>query len=950
MMDVGRHPNIETLTYSEVIGLEGRQGNFRATVRKHPRYVIEDKCTGCGLCAKDCPVVAPNLFDMGLGARKAIYTPFPQAVPNTYTIDRDACLNDDFIVCGNCQRVCEVDAIDYDMAPEDVEIDVSSVVVATGFDTFDPYDMKLYGYGTSPNILTGMEFERMLNASGPTQGHVVKPSDMKIPEKIAFIQCVGVRGECDRQYCSRFCCMNTVKSAMLALSHHDEIKEIQIMFSDIRAFGKGYEEFYQRSKDYPQINYFRGRPAKITNESDEEDLIIHVENTATGRPERVNADMVVLASAAVPSPANQSLAEALGVELDAEGYFKVRFGEGNVLYSSRDGVLVAGCAKGPEDIPDCVAQASGAAAEAAGFIPGERLEEEPPEIEPIDVSGPPRIGVFICHCGANIAGVVDVEALETYAKTLPDAVFVTRDLFLCADSGQKQLQEVIKENKLNRVVAAACTPRTHEPVFRDTLARIGMNPFLFEMVNIRDQCSWVHTKEPEEATRRAMDQLRMGVVRARWLQPLETSSIDVIRSVVVIGGGITGIQTALKLAEQDIDTVLIEKSDTLGGRMRELYKLYPSNVEASAVLEKKLAELKESDVKVHTLTNVTKVSGFVGNFEVETTGKTFKAGAIVVAIGADLHQPGDEYGYDKLPNVMTNLELEDYLKNDFKNYPGGEKPKRVAFIQCVGSRDPETNPACSRYCCAASVKQSLALAEQGTESIVLYRDMRTQAHSMEEMYRDARGAGVIFFRYPDDVKPKVIGKKKAEKVQFHENLMGQDLEFDVDAVVLAVAMRPFEDETARFREMLKVPRTPDGFMMERHPKLGPVETTVSGIFLAGTIQGPKDSADAMAQASATASKAAEIVCREQIELDATTAHVHEEMCRACGKCVEICDFHAPGFVEIGPGLSVARINEALCKGCGTCAAWCPVQAIGAKHFTDQQIHAMLETMLTEGVA
>ncbi len=945
-MDAGRHPNIKVLTYSEVTGLTGEAGNFTATVRRHPRFVREDLCTGCGQCVEKCPVVVPNEFDEGLGARKAIYSPFAQAVPNVYVIDREHCLNSDFLVCENCSRSCERDAIDYDMKPEDLDLRIGAVVVATGFDLFDARAMKNYGYGLYPNVLTSLELERMLNASGPTRGHIFRPTDRKVPRSIVFVQCVGARGEAGQQYCSQFCCMNSVKDCMLVKQHAPEIERLEILYTDVRAAGKGFEELYIRSLSQPEVSYTRGRPSRIEEDPDTQDLIVHVEDTKTGKIENVRAEMVVLSSAAIAGARNRKLAEGLGIDLDHHGYFLSREAEGELLETTRSGVYLCGCAGGPKDISDSVAQASGAAARAEAHLANCRRPTEKTEVEPLDLSGPPRVGVFLCHCGINIAGVLDISTLGESARALPHVVHVEENLFLCSDTGQRAVQEAIREHKLNRVVAAACTPRTHEPIFRQSCLEMGLNPYLFEMVNVRDQCSWVHTQEPALATEKSLDLLRMAVARAVRLEPLEAQEISVEQSAIVIGGGIAGMQAALDLDRQGFPVTLIEQGDALGGRLLEIHRLYPDFRETRVLLDAKRRDVEASHVVVQTGTEVRSIGGFVGNFEVTTDHGTLKTGAIILAIGSDLYRPKGEYGFGTYPNVITGLDLERLFSSSGETLmQDGREIKTAAFIQCVGSRDPEGRISCSRYCCPTTVKQAIEMRDLGVEAVVFYRDMRTVSQGTEELYRLARQKGVRFIPYTPEYRPRVSGNEVAQSVKVFHDMLGDDVEVDVDLVVLATAMVPREKETADLQMLLKVPRGTDGFFMERHAKLGPVETVVEGVFVCGTVQGPKDIAESIAQASAAAAKAAALICRERIELEPTTAVVDTALCRACGRCVEICDFHAPEIQDLPTGLRAAVINQALCKGCGTCASLCPTGAIAARHFTDEQIFAMIESLL-----
>ena len=957
-MDAGRHPLIEVITNAEVVACEGKPGDFRVRVRKNPRYVREDLCVACGLCVDVCPQVGGNEFDVGLKARKAIYRPFPQSVPAAYVIDREACINDGaLLICQHCTNACEVGAIDFDMQAEEVDLRIGSILVAVGFQEFDARKLGNYGYGRFQNVVTSLELERMLNASGVTQGHVVRPSDRKTPRRIVFIQCVGARGEGGRPYCSRFCCMNAVKDSMLIRQHDPEVEEVTILYTDLRAFGKGFDDFVARSHQEQSAKYVRGRPSKIDMVPEDDTLEVFVEDTLGHRQQRIPADMVVLSVAAAPSDDAARLAQTLGIETDKYGFLARLDPAVSAVETTQEGIYVCGSAVGPQVIPDCVAQASAAAARAQLFLNMHRIEEKKEPIPPMDVAGPPRVGVVVCHCGINIAGVLDVESLTADAAGIPDVAVSRHQLFACSATGQDELVQLIKEHNLNRVVVAACTPRTHEPIFRETCSRIGFNPYLLEMVNIRDQCSWVHVKYPGAAQNKARTLLRMGVARARHLEPLYEGQSPMTRAALVVGGGIAGIEAATDLAVQGFPVTLVEKEDRLGGRLAEpnLKYLYPNLRPAADVLEQKLHRLKQSGARILLNTEVENITGFVGSFEAKLRGQTeesLRVGAIILAIGADLYEPPrGEYGYRKLPNVLTSQELERaFSEGEADLTLSGRRPRNASFILCVGSRDPDGFTGCSRYCCPTAIKQAMQLCRQGIDTTVFHRDIRTISKGAEEMYREARRMGVLFVRVPPGQKPEVIGKKRAEAVRCFDDLLGRQLEVPADLVVLSVGMRPCQQSTEELHDMLKASVGLDGFFLERHPELAPVETAVEGVFLAGTVQGPKDIVDTVAQASAAAAKASVLLAFDQVRLDPAVATVNENKCRACGKCVETCQFQAPKLFEVSPGVYAARINASLCKGCGTCASWCPSGAIVARHFTDRQVHAMIDAFFAEEVA
>ncbi len=955
MMDVGRHPGIELLTNSEVVELDGNEGDFHVTILKKARYIDIDKCTGCGDCERVCPVVKPSEFEVGLGIRKAIYRPFPQAVPSAYIRNADDCLGTLPLACSKCQEACKPNCIDYDDVDRTINVNVGSVIVATGNDYYDPREASEYGYTRFKNVVTSLELERILSAGGPTRGELKRITDGKSPKRIAFIQCVGSRNEKrDISYCSRICCMNAIKDSLIVREFFSDA-EIIVFYIDIRAFGKGFDEFYNRSLD-EGVKYIRSKPSKIVEDPHTGNLILSYENTETAEIKEINVDLAVLSSALVPHEGTDSLAKVLGIQIDDDGFFAMMDSCSRPMESTKKGIYLCGSATVPKDITDSIAEACGAALKASVAVSDYKLERKKEEIEEINTEGEIRVGVFVCHCGLNISGLLDCKELALYADKLKNVVYSTDLLFACSEANQRDIQDAIKEYNLTRVVVAACTPKTHEPVFRENVRKVGLNPYLFEMVNIRDHCSWVHTQEPEEAMVKAKDLIRMGVARSRELQPLEPREIEVGQDVLILGGGIAGIETAIDLSTRNFKVYLIEKSEKLGGRVRELASTYPSGKSGSELIDERLSVLKKTKVIVLQETELKKLEGFVGHFKATlqkkvskgTEEKELKVGAIVVAIGADLYNPEGKFFYGKFGNVITNMEMEKILLGNGNIEINGEKPDTVAYIQCVGSRgEGGGNPGCSRYCCQAAIKQAISLRRHNINVVIYYRDIRVYSKGAERMYRKAREMGVLFLRYDENNKPIVEGKNKAETITIVSKPLQKELILNVDALVLSCGMVPKLRESEELAELLKIPRSADRFFMERHPKFGPVETNVDGIFLAGCTQFPKDIADSIAQASAVGSKIASLLSKGKITMEPITSFINENFCRGCGVCAELCEFHAIEITEKEPGIKVAQVNSALCKGCGVCASVCPTGAAGMHHFTDKQIEATLKALLYE---
>ncbi len=938
LVELARNPNITLMTYSELEGVSGKAGDFKVKIRRKARYVHEDKCVGCGACAEVCPVKVGNEFDLGMAKRRAIYVPFPQAVPLKYTVDKEHCLHFKTGKCLLCVKACQTKAIDHKMNDEMLDLDVGAIILAPGYDVFDAGKKAEYGHGVYPNVLTNIEFERMLSASGPTEGHIIRPSDQRTVEYVAFIQCVGSRdAQTGNTYCSSYCCMAAIKEAVIGQEHSPGLKA-EIFFMDTRAFGKEFEEYLQRAeKEYGVKISRNNRIPKVQEDPATHDLILSYHEGPEIREEVY--DMVVLSAGARPPASAEKDAKLLGIQLNKFGFCDTD--ELTPVETSVPGVYVCGAFSGPKDIPDSVAQASGAAGKVAALLSTERgknitKKEYPPEK---DVSKKePRIGVFVCHCGVNIGGVVKVPEVVEYAMTLPNVVYAEDNLYSCSQDTQKNVKEMIDKHDLNRVVVAACTPRTHEPLFQSTCREAGLNKYLFEMANIRDQCSWVHRLEPDRATAKAKDLVRMAVAKASSLKPLAQPKIPVTKSALVIGGGLSGISSALEIARAGFEVHLVEKDKELGGHLRGIYHTL-TGVDPQETLKNLNDEIRQhKNIKLHMSDELADLKGYIGNFESTLkSGEKIKHGAIVVATGAVEYNPV-EYLHGNDPRVIKQTDLGALLAN------GKFNAKNVVIIQCVGSRNDE-HPNCSRICCSTAMANvcKIRLEHPETNVFVIYRDIRTYGFA-EEYYNAAARLGATFLRFDPSAPPTVSVEGDSLTVEVEEQFIEETVKLKPDYLVLNAAVHPNPDNQ-NLHKLLKVPLTKEGFYLEAHMKLRPVDFATDGIFLCGLAHSPRLIGESVSQALAAAAKVNTVLSKDHIEAEGAVSVVDEEKCIACGRCEEVCEYKAPSIQEVKPGVFKSKINEALCKGCGSCAVECCSGAITSKRFESEAIMSMVEAAL-----
>ena len=949
-IECDRHPNIEILTYTEVDTVEGEAGDFEVTLTRKPRYVNEDLCTGCTVCVEYCPIHIPDAFNQGLSDNKATHIYFSQAVPLVPYIDeRCSYLLDGR--CSICEGVCQNKAIDLRQKAEKQVVKVGAIVLAPGYGVFDPKLRGDYGYWKLKNVVTSLDFERLLCSTGPHEGEILRPSDHQHPHKIAWIHCVGSRQvlEGGHSYCSSVCCSYIQKQVILT-KDHDADTEAVIFHNDIRSFGKDFERFYKRAKNLPGVKFIRSY-VEIGREIPEtKNVTIRYATDSEGVKEE-EFDLVVLGVGLGPPAKVDHLAEQFRIELNEHGFCKTN--PVNPIETSRPGVFVSGAFQGPMDIPESVMSASGANAMAGSLLKSRRgkLDTERVYPEERDVSEEEvRVGVFACHCGANIGRVVDIPSVVEYSKTLGNVAHAEEGLFICSTDAAAGIAETIREKGLNRVVVAACTPRTHEPLFRDTLREGGINQYFFDMANIREHCSWVHSKQKEEATQKAKDIIRMSVARTVGLEPLQEFELPVNKAALVVGGGVAGMSAALGLANQGFEVHLIERAEELGGMARRIQTTL-EGVDVQTFVKDLIRQVyRHPQIHVSHGAIITDASGFVGNFvttvEAEGRTQTIHHGATILATGAEEHRP-TEYMYGDDDRVCTQLELEERIARGDEEL---ENARRLVMIQCVGCRQ-EGREYCARICCSQAIKNALALKARNPEMDIdiLYRDMRTYGFK-EDYYREAAEKGVRFVRWEPEGRPQVEAATDETglpvlQVSVPDPILGQRLALDADILVLSAAVVPSQGNPEIAR-LFKVPVNPDGFFQEAHVKLRPVDFSADGVFMCGANHYPKHLTEAVSQAYGAAGRAVTLLSHETVTASGSVCEVEESACIACGACIDACTYDAIHWSGKKANQK-AEVNAALCKGDGLCCSFCPTDAINLRHFTNQEVFNQIDAALSE---
>jgi heterodisulfide reductase subunit A len=933
---------VRLLPLAELTGLSGEAGAFQATVRHKARYVDGGRCTGCGECAVVCPEARPHDHEGWVSPVKAIYRPAGlRAVPDTWVIDMAYCTR-----CGACVEACPAGAIDLEMAEREETLAVGAVLLAPGFAPFDARVKGEYGYQVYDNVLSALEFERLVSLAGSSLGQLRRPSDGQAPKKVAFVHCVGSRDNlCGAGHCSSACCMYTAKQVALAKEREPEL-EVTVFHMDLRAFGKDFEAYLEGVQGLPGVTYRRAMPSSVHQVQQTRDLLLTYVGEE-GKLQEETFHLVVLAIGFAPPAGMQELARELGVALNevgfaaTDGYHPTRTG--------REGVFVAGAFREPKDIPETVAEAAGAAAEVAAFLAGTaRGKGRGAEEKLRDVSDEePRIGVFVCECNGALAAV-GVPQLVSWAETRPGVALARAVADGCSAEGRAAMQAAIEAEKLNRVVVAGCSQRLYGDEFEALMRGAGLDPRLLARVNLREQVVWPHGGNGRRAggegllRAKAQSLVGMAVASLKTMAGVEALGLGVRqglrRQAVVVGGGAAGMTAALELAALGIPVDLVEREGELGGQWRHI-RYQADGTDPQAALAALLARVEaESRVTVHLGAEVTRCEGGPGGYRSIIAGEegeqAVEHGVLVVATGGKPVESG-EYLYGQDPRVLTQRELEQQLANGTL-----ATAQRVVMVQCVGSREAE-RPYCSRVCCTQAVKNALKLKElrPEVEVYVLYREVRTYGFR-EAYYQAARDAGVVFLRYELPEKPQVQADERGLQVRLVEPVTGQALTLNADLLVLSVGLEAEEEGNLAGR--LGVALNGDGFFQEEHAKMKPLDLGKGGLYVAGLAHSPRFLEETIAQAQGAAMRAAAYLAPGEVVDRATAVWVNERLCSFCGLCVEACPYEAR---VMDYDRRVAEVDYGLCQGCGVCAVVCPNKATLQRTFEHKQLMSAIDMAL-----
>lgn len=942
-----QHPNIEVLTQTNVIGIEGQAGNFTVALKQDPIYVDARRCVDCGYCAEVCPVELPDQYQQGITLRKAAYKVSARASPNAYVITRGAYCDD----CRKCAEVCITKAIDLQKQPRLLTIEVGAIVLALGFQVFEAGQFEEYGYGRYPNVLSAMEYERLASRSGPTDGIVLRPSNQQKPRSIAWLQCIGSRDK-DNPYCSSICCMYATKEAVLAKQRLGSEVHCRIFVMDVRAFNKQYNQYFLNARVTHGIQYSHCRVSAIHEDPETNNLILsYADPNGILKEERY--DMVVLATGLKPPRSAAPLLKLLNIELNDYGFCQTdKF---TPLQTTRPGVFVCGAFSSPKEIVETIIDASGVAAEVMRLMneglntypysqawPFITSEKYPPER---NFSGETSaVGIFACSCGESISESIDLDFLTKQAALFDNVKFAERVSFACFPEVLEDMGAKIDSSQVNRVVVAACSNRTHDPLFQKMAARAGLNPYLMELVNIREQCSRPHRWQHDLATRKALELVRVAVGRVSASVPVRKKSHRCRPNALVIGGGVSGMTAALAIADSGFEVSLIDKGGALGGNLLNLY--YVAEGYNPQRLLRDLVNRVRSHrrVNVYTRTEVEQHSGHIGFFQTvlrtrlhggEIEHTKIDHGVTIVATGG---RESSSHPWLKLPGVITQRELEDKLIHNPEEFAA---LKNVVIIQCM--RSEEISEYCSRVCCTTTMKNVIRIKLFNPECrvSVLYKNIVTYGFR-EAFYTEARKLGVIFVRYTDEKPPQITANGDGLQVMVPDLALDRPLRLPADVVTLSMPILPAEG-SQELASMLRIPLTSDGFYEEAQLKLRPMDFMREGIFLAGMAHYPKFVEESISHALAAAARALTLLSHPSLQLGGVVAEVDPDKCVGCLTCIRTCPFSIPQIMQdngrtgVGNIGGAAFIDSALCQGCGTCTGECPANAIQLINFTDRQV-------------